>query len=51
MSLLSISEHSNMSVSDLTYNVTTLELFSLWNSIIHKVELQNKAIEEQNNKL
>lgn len=39
-----------MSVSELTYNITTLELFSLWNAIIHKVELQNKKIEENNRK-
>jgi hypothetical protein len=28
--------------------MTTLELFSLWNSVIHKVELQEKEIEKQN---
>ena len=49
VSLLTISEHSNMSIIDLTYNMTTLELFSLWNSVIHKVEIQQIQAEKQNN--
>lgn len=45
-----ISEHSRISVADLTYNCTSLEFFSLWNSILKKIELENERIKEQNEK-
>jgi len=46
ISLLAISEHTHTPINNLIYNITTLELFSIWNAIIRKVEIQEKAIED-----
>jgi hypothetical protein len=50
LNLLTIAEHSGISVDTLTYSITTLELFSIWSSIIRKIEMQNEAMEKQSAK-
>jgi len=45
---MAISEHTGMSVEELTYEMKSVELFSYWSAIIKKVEDINKRIEEQN---
>ena len=48
MNLLTVSEHSGIPLDTLTYSITTLELFSIWSSIIRKIEISNEQIEKAN---